>query len=165
MSILQIWVTWASKITFKNLQLCSIKIKGSHAPWKPSIQALWVPICFAHMILYTVTVVRTNWMVGRPGNEDKYCSLTFSTATSNSTFRWIKALAHLFAPAYLITYWLADSATPTQYASVTRLPPAFRVRVWLRETRKLLPTFVQRRTVPSFAVHQLDYFQQGESPL
>ena len=32
MSILQIWVTWASKITFKNLQLCSIKIKGSHTP-------------------------------------------------------------------------------------------------------------------------------------
>ena len=32
MSILQIWVTWAAKITFKNLQLCSIKIKGSHAP-------------------------------------------------------------------------------------------------------------------------------------
>ena len=29
MSILQIWVTWASKITLKNLQLCSIKIKGS----------------------------------------------------------------------------------------------------------------------------------------
>ena len=32
MSIMQIWVTWASKITFKNLQLCSIKIKGSHTP-------------------------------------------------------------------------------------------------------------------------------------
>ena len=32
MSILQIWVTWASKITLKNLQLCSIKIKGSHTP-------------------------------------------------------------------------------------------------------------------------------------
>ena len=32
MSILQSWVTWASKITLKNLQLCSIKIKGSHAP-------------------------------------------------------------------------------------------------------------------------------------
>ena len=32
MSILQIWVTWASKITFTNLQLCSIKIKGSHGP-------------------------------------------------------------------------------------------------------------------------------------
>ena len=32
MSILQIWITWASKITFKNLQLYSIKIKGSHAP-------------------------------------------------------------------------------------------------------------------------------------
>ena len=30
--ILQIWVTWASKITLKNFQLCSIKIKGSHAP-------------------------------------------------------------------------------------------------------------------------------------
>ena len=30
--ILQIWVTWASKITIKNFQLCSIKIKGSHAP-------------------------------------------------------------------------------------------------------------------------------------
>ena len=29
---MQIWVTWASKITFKNLQLCSIKIKGSHTP-------------------------------------------------------------------------------------------------------------------------------------
>ena len=26
MSILQIWVTWASKSTFKNLRLCSIKI-------------------------------------------------------------------------------------------------------------------------------------------
>ena len=25
---------------------------------------------------------------------------------------------------------------PTQYVSVTRLSPAFRVRVWLRETRK-----------------------------
>ena len=33
MSILQIWVSWASKITFKNLPLCSIKIKGSHAPY------------------------------------------------------------------------------------------------------------------------------------
>ena len=32
MSILQIWVTWASKITLKNLQLCSIKMKGSHTP-------------------------------------------------------------------------------------------------------------------------------------
>ena len=32
MSILQIWVTWASKITLKNLQLCGIKIKGSHTP-------------------------------------------------------------------------------------------------------------------------------------
>ena len=32
MSILQIWVTWASKITLKNLQLCSSKIKGSHTP-------------------------------------------------------------------------------------------------------------------------------------
>ena len=32
MSILQIWVIWASKITFKNLQLCSVKIKGSHTP-------------------------------------------------------------------------------------------------------------------------------------
>ena len=32
MSILQIWVTWTSKITLKNLQLCSIKIKWSHAP-------------------------------------------------------------------------------------------------------------------------------------
>ena len=32
MSILQIWITWASKITLKNLQLCSIKIKGSHTP-------------------------------------------------------------------------------------------------------------------------------------
>ena len=30
--ILQIWVTWASKITIKNFQLCSIKIKGSHDP-------------------------------------------------------------------------------------------------------------------------------------
>ena len=30
--ILQIWVTWASKISIKNFQLCSIKIKGSHAP-------------------------------------------------------------------------------------------------------------------------------------
>ena len=30
---LQIWVTWASKITIKKFQLCSIKIKGSHAPW------------------------------------------------------------------------------------------------------------------------------------
>ena len=30
--ILQIWVTWASKITIKNFQLCIIKIKGSHAP-------------------------------------------------------------------------------------------------------------------------------------
>ena len=29
MSILQIWVTWASKITLKNLQLCSLKIKGN----------------------------------------------------------------------------------------------------------------------------------------
>ena len=32
MSILQIWVTWASKITVKNLQLCNIKVKGSHTP-------------------------------------------------------------------------------------------------------------------------------------
>jgi len=32
MSILQIWVTWASNITLKNLQLCSTKIKGSHTP-------------------------------------------------------------------------------------------------------------------------------------
>ena len=31
-SILQIWVTWASKIALKNLQLYSVKIKGSHAP-------------------------------------------------------------------------------------------------------------------------------------
>ena len=31
-SILQIWVTWASKITLINLQLCSIKIKGTHTP-------------------------------------------------------------------------------------------------------------------------------------
>ena len=30
--IVQVWVTWASKITFKNSQLCSIKMKGSHAP-------------------------------------------------------------------------------------------------------------------------------------
>ena len=35
---------------------------------------------------------------------------------------------------YLITNGFADSATPTQYANVTRLSPAFRVRVWLRET-------------------------------
>ena len=32
MSILQIWVNWASKITLKNLQLSSIKIKGGLAP-------------------------------------------------------------------------------------------------------------------------------------
>ena len=32
MSILLIWVTWASKITLKNLQLCTIKIKESHTP-------------------------------------------------------------------------------------------------------------------------------------
>ena len=32
MSILQIWVTSASKVTQKNLQLCSIKNKGSHTP-------------------------------------------------------------------------------------------------------------------------------------
>ena len=41
MSILQIWVTWASKITFKNSQLCSIKIKGSHAPWTSHAAALY----------------------------------------------------------------------------------------------------------------------------
>ena len=41
---------------------------------------------------------------------------------------------------YLITYWLADSATPTQYARVTRLSPAFRVRVWQRETIQTLWT-------------------------
>ena len=38
--ILQIWVTWASKITIKKCQLCSIKIKGSHAPWT-SMQPLY----------------------------------------------------------------------------------------------------------------------------
>ena len=27
MSILQIWVTWASKITIKNFQLCSVKMR------------------------------------------------------------------------------------------------------------------------------------------
>ena len=40
-SILQIWVTWASKITIKILQLCSIKIKGSHTPWTSHAAALY----------------------------------------------------------------------------------------------------------------------------
>ena len=44
MSILQIWVSWASKITFKNLPLCSIKIKGSHAPMTSHTTALWFGI-------------------------------------------------------------------------------------------------------------------------
>ena len=35
---------------------------------------------------------------------------------------------------YLITHWLADCATPTQYVRTTRLSPVFRVRVWLRKT-------------------------------
>ena len=45
MSILLIWVTWASKITFKKLQLCSIKIKGSYAPVMSHAAALlqWNP--------------------------------------------------------------------------------------------------------------------------
>ena len=44
MSILQIWVTWASKITLKNLQLCSIKLREatppvtSHITWSRSIK-------------------------------------------------------------------------------------------------------------------------------
>ena len=40
--ILQIWVTWASKITIKNFQLCSIKIKGSHAPCDVNATALYI---------------------------------------------------------------------------------------------------------------------------
>ena len=32
-SILQIWVTWASKIALKILQVYSVRIKGSHAPY------------------------------------------------------------------------------------------------------------------------------------
>ena len=44
MSILQNWVTWASKITLKNLQLCSIKLREatppvtSHITWSRSIK-------------------------------------------------------------------------------------------------------------------------------
>ena len=37
----KIWVTWASKITIKNFQLCSIKIKGCHAPCDVNATALW----------------------------------------------------------------------------------------------------------------------------
>ena len=42
--ILQIWVTWASKITLKNLRLCSIKLREatppvtSHITWSRSIK-------------------------------------------------------------------------------------------------------------------------------
>ena len=41
--ILQIWVTWASKISVKNFQFCSIKIKGSHAPCDVNASALYLP--------------------------------------------------------------------------------------------------------------------------
>ena len=44
MFILQIWVTWASKITLKNLQLCSIKIKGSHTPCDVTRSRSIVPV-------------------------------------------------------------------------------------------------------------------------
>ena len=40
------------------------------------------------------------------------------------------SLNRILVRTHLITYWLA---TPTQYASVTRLSPAFHVRVWLHE--------------------------------
>ena len=65
MSILQIWVTWASKITSKlNLQLCSIKIKGSHAPCDVTAAALY---------LYLVpksTVWHSSFIVRQPHNSD-----------------------------------------------------------------------------------------------
>ena len=39
--ILQIWVTWASKITIKNFQLCSIKIKEATPPVTSHATALY----------------------------------------------------------------------------------------------------------------------------
>ena len=69
MSILQIWVTWASKIIFKNLQLCSIKIKGSHAPCD-------------------VTRSRS---IPYPGSIDVVVvQLTSSSSSSSSTGSWPK---------------------------------------------------------------------------
>ena len=53
MSILQIWVTWASKIIFKNLQLCSIKIKGSHTPWTSHAATLYKRIMWFSLRGYT----------------------------------------------------------------------------------------------------------------
>ena len=40
-SNLSTWVTWASKITIKIFHLCSIKIKGSHAPCDANATALY----------------------------------------------------------------------------------------------------------------------------
>ena len=41
-TVLQIWVTWASKITSKNLQLCSIKLKEATPPVTSHAAALSV---------------------------------------------------------------------------------------------------------------------------
>ena len=51
---------------------------------------------------------------------------------------------------------LADSATPTQYASVTRLSPAFRVRVWLHETKVRYGTIIIIVTLNKYFIIQVN---------
>ena len=60
MSILQIWVNWASKITLKNLQLSSIKIKGGHAP---------CDVTCSRSILLSQNMLNHLKLISRPGND------------------------------------------------------------------------------------------------
>ena len=52
MFILQTWVTWASKVTFKNLQLCSIKTKGKYAPCDVTRSRTDVRIAYSEVTKY-----------------------------------------------------------------------------------------------------------------
>ena len=66
------WVTWASKITIKNFQLCSIKMKGSHAPCDVTCNRSIASYC-------VVQLVATK----RPSGRPKKSPSTESTCTAS----------------------------------------------------------------------------------